>query len=254
VAGTAAGTQFDQLLVQGAVALDGSINSSLINSFVPNPGTALQIVQGAGISGIFGTVTGATLPDGTSLRPEYFPTEVSLIPMLGVLPPANQTVLAAEQHAREAVRLLLAFPFYPNLHFAALCNCAEIIRAQAGSDPNLRRGAVELLCHAVEVVERPRLMASGSENVRAEFFARYSGAYDRLVEWLVEDHRLFDALVYAELCHNRTFLDHIRADGALLTHGLSAPDRQLADEERDLLAAYMAKARELERSRLNRSR
>ncbi len=94
VGGTAAGTQFDQLLVQGAVSLDGSINSSLINSFVPSPGTDLQIIQGASISGIFSTVTGATLPDGTSLRPEYLPTEVSLIPMLSVLPPANQTMLA----------------------------------------------------------------------------------------------------------------------------------------------------------------
>jgi CHAT domain-containing protein len=153
----------------------------------------------------------------------------------------------AERLAAEAVRRLAEMGLYPNLHYAALSNRAEILRARAGDDPDLRRQAIEALAPAVELIERPRLAAPGKDLARAEFFARYAAAFDLLVEWLVEDGRPLEALVYAELCRNRTFLDRIRADGVSLSDSLAPADRDLARQEQALLARYAAIAAELER-------
>ncbi len=144
----------------------------------------------------------------------------------------------AHELASRALAILAPYEVHPNLCFAALCNRAEIRHAQAVDDPVLRRQAIEDLRTAVHLVERPRLAASGREGERSEFLAHYTTAFDLLVTLLVEDHRYPEALRYAELCHNRTFLDQlIRTDNVSLSddpqHGSLA--RPLNEDEVDVV-------------------
>jgi hypothetical protein len=75
--GTLPGTGFDQLVVTGAVALAGALNVSLINGFVPQPGSAYRFLTAGSLSGAFAAtnfpsgLTGMTLEyaaDGVTLR------------------------------------------------------------------------------------------------------------------------------------------------------------------------------------------
>jgi hypothetical protein len=54
--GTSPGTQFDQLLVTGSVALDGALKVSLVNGFAPAAGNSFNILDFTSLSGTFGTV------------------------------------------------------------------------------------------------------------------------------------------------------------------------------------------------------
>lgn len=54
--GTAPGTQYDQLQVNGAVALNGTLSVALANSFVPAAGNAFDILDWTSLSGTFSTI------------------------------------------------------------------------------------------------------------------------------------------------------------------------------------------------------
>jgi T5SS/PEP-CTERM-associated repeat protein len=56
IGGTAAGSQYDQLLVTGSVALDGMLQVSLVNGFAPVAGNSFNILDFTSLSGTFGTV------------------------------------------------------------------------------------------------------------------------------------------------------------------------------------------------------
>ena len=58
IGGAAAGTKFDQLNVTGAVTLGGTLNLSLINSFVPTIGSTFDIMNFASSTGTFATING----------------------------------------------------------------------------------------------------------------------------------------------------------------------------------------------------
>jgi CHAT domain-containing protein len=97
---------------------------------------------------------------------------------------------------------------YPNLQHAALCNRAEILRAEGHRDK-----AMALLAEAVALLEKPRVMLSGTGVTSAEFFAAYAAAYDLQVAWAIQDGDPFKALVFAELRRNRTLLDDLQTSG-----------------------------------------
>ena len=63
------------------------------------------------------------------------------------------------------------------------------------------------------MVEQPRMSLAEGDLIRAEFLAQYTAAFDQLVAWHVENDDPAEALVYAELCRSRTFLDWIRGQG-----------------------------------------
>jgi len=123
---------------------------------------------------------------------------------------ARQRLAAAASQARQACDLLAELAVYPRLHYAALCNYAEVLRAQAGTDAALRAAAVARLRDAVALVETPCLNV-GDEAAQAEFFARHGAAFDLLVEWSIADGDVRQALAYADWSRNRTFLDQIRS-------------------------------------------
>ena len=56
IGGTTAGTEFDQLQVSGTVALDGTLNVTLIDGFRPVIGDVFQIITPNGFSGAFATI------------------------------------------------------------------------------------------------------------------------------------------------------------------------------------------------------
>jgi hypothetical protein len=58
--GTTAGTEFDTLEISGAVALAGTLDVSLIDSFMPSPGDEFQFLTSDGV--IIGTFTTELLP------------------------------------------------------------------------------------------------------------------------------------------------------------------------------------------------
>jgi len=71
--GLTAGTEFDQLVVTGMAMLAGSLEVSIIDSFVPNFGDVFKIVDAGSLSGQFaGLAEGTTLTaDGVELEITY---------------------------------------------------------------------------------------------------------------------------------------------------------------------------------------
>lgn len=56
IGGTTPGSQFDQVHVAGQLALDGTLNVSLINSFAPVIGNSFDILDWSGLSGSFSAI------------------------------------------------------------------------------------------------------------------------------------------------------------------------------------------------------
>jgi len=78
IGGLTAGTQYDQIKAASA-SLNGTLNVSLINGFVPVAGNSFTILSGnAGLSGTFSTVNLPGLPNGLNWTVKYGPTSVVL--------------------------------------------------------------------------------------------------------------------------------------------------------------------------------
>ncbi|MBI2753524.1 MAG: filamentous hemagglutinin N-terminal domain-containing protein [Betaproteobacteria bacterium] len=72
IGGTIAGSQYDQLVVSGTTTLGGTLNTTLINGFVPAAGNTFTLIQSSGaLTGTFGTIV---QPSGTTFNSFYGPT------------------------------------------------------------------------------------------------------------------------------------------------------------------------------------
>jgi hypothetical protein len=78
IAGLTPGTQYDVLAISGPAALDGALNVSTLNGFLPNFGDAFQVVTFASHSGDFATLNGLDLGHGRRLDPVYDPSGLDL--------------------------------------------------------------------------------------------------------------------------------------------------------------------------------
>ena len=76
--GPAPDTQYDRLVVNGNATIDGTLEVTLINSFLPSAGTAVQPLTFASRSGTFATITGLSLGGGLFLAPTYGTTGFTL--------------------------------------------------------------------------------------------------------------------------------------------------------------------------------
>ncbi len=80
--GPAAGTQYDQLIVNGPVTLGGALNVSLVNlgggTFAPALGNVFSIVTADSLGGTFNTLNLPTLPTGRMWYVGYGDTSVQL--------------------------------------------------------------------------------------------------------------------------------------------------------------------------------
>src|SRR5262249_19541386 len=61
LSGTTPGTQFDQVTVYGAAALDGTLNVSRLGGYTPNNGDTFKVLTFASRTGQFATVNGVLL-------------------------------------------------------------------------------------------------------------------------------------------------------------------------------------------------
>jgi hypothetical protein len=78
IGGLAAGLEYDQLQVNGAVALDGTLNVNLINGFSPQPGDSFRFLTFSSQSGDFAIENGLDLGGGLVLSPSYGATGLTL--------------------------------------------------------------------------------------------------------------------------------------------------------------------------------
>ena len=91
IGGLNAGSQFDRLTVTGTAALNGALQVSLINGFVPSPADTLRIVNYGSNTGSFSTFNASNLfstvyrPTGLTLVAGGIPTPI---------PPSNLVALA----------------------------------------------------------------------------------------------------------------------------------------------------------------
>ena len=76
--GLTAGTEHDQLSVSTDAVLDGTLNVTLINGYVPVEGDSFTILEATTVTGTFATVNTPVLPGGTPWRVIYNATSVVL--------------------------------------------------------------------------------------------------------------------------------------------------------------------------------
>lgn len=76
--GTQAGTQFDQILVNGLARLGGTLIVELANNFRPKAGDSFQVLSCKARSGTFAHVSGLDVGDGLIIRLDYQPSGVFL--------------------------------------------------------------------------------------------------------------------------------------------------------------------------------
>jgi hypothetical protein len=77
IGGLVAGTDYDQLRVGGSTSLDGTLNTSLINGFIPVSGNTFTLIQGSGP--LTGTFTTVNQPIGALFNSFYGPTTFDFI-------------------------------------------------------------------------------------------------------------------------------------------------------------------------------
>jgi len=70
-------SEFDRLSISGSATLNGALNISLINGFVPNPGDSFQIMTFGSRSGTFTTIN--DLGAGRSFQVNLTATSLTLV-------------------------------------------------------------------------------------------------------------------------------------------------------------------------------
>ncbi|KPJ89841.1 MAG: hypothetical protein AMS18_12140 [Gemmatimonas sp. SG8_17] len=93
--GLNAGTEYDQVNINGAISLDGTVNLHLINGFIPTVGNVFTVLTFTSRSGNFANITGRDL--GSGLRLDTVWTATSL--ELEVVQPAPAQILFAGDSA-----------------------------------------------------------------------------------------------------------------------------------------------------------
>ncbi|MBZ5600040.1 MAG: FG-GAP-like repeat-containing protein [Acidobacteriia bacterium] len=83
VGGLTAGTQFSQLNVAQSASVDGTLNLSLINGFVPNIGDTFKILNASSVSGTFATINSLCINSDEQFSVTYEATDVLLTVVAG---------------------------------------------------------------------------------------------------------------------------------------------------------------------------
>jgi len=83
IGGLTVGKQYSQLAVANGASLNGTLNVTLINNFVPAIGNTFTILTGSAVSGTFATVNGLSINSGEHFTIKYNPTNVTLTVVSG---------------------------------------------------------------------------------------------------------------------------------------------------------------------------
>ncbi|HVX62934.1 MAG TPA: tetratricopeptide repeat protein [Pirellulales bacterium] len=120
------------------------------------------------------------------------------------------------------------------------------LRAQIAWKLGQRSEAVADLRHALDLAEQQRGLSSGAEQERAEFFGRFSGAFERMVAWQLELGDLGEALSAIERSRARSLLDEMNLGAVDLQIGRPPAERErLRRREMELQGDVAAKERQL---------
>ncbi|MFQ5796053.1 MAG: CARDB domain-containing protein, partial [Candidatus Bipolaricaulia bacterium] len=79
IGGLPAGTEFDKFIINGTATLDGTLNVSLINGFVPIAGDRFQVMTFGSRSGDFATQYGLDLGSGLAFDPVFDTGSLTLV-------------------------------------------------------------------------------------------------------------------------------------------------------------------------------
>jgi hypothetical protein len=71
IEGTSAVTQFDQLSITGTASFDGVANFTLINGYIPSPGSYFPVLPAPNLVNFSAVINGLALPNGGSMVPGY---------------------------------------------------------------------------------------------------------------------------------------------------------------------------------------
>ncbi|TAK46426.1 MAG: filamentous hemagglutinin N-terminal domain-containing protein [Betaproteobacteria bacterium] len=115
VGGTIAGSEYDQLVVNGDVFLDGNLNTLLFGSYTPLPGDSYTIISATGtITGSFANVfqPAGLLPPTAAGPAATSPSQLTVSAISASLPPAieptyNYTVVATEISSEPVENILV---------------------------------------------------------------------------------------------------------------------------------------------------
>jgi hypothetical protein len=83
IGGLTVGKQYSQLAVANGASLNGTLNVTLINNFVPAIGNTFTILTGSAVTGTFATVNGLSINSGEHFTIKYNPTNVTLTVVSG---------------------------------------------------------------------------------------------------------------------------------------------------------------------------
>jgi hypothetical protein len=90
--GTAAGTNYSQLVVNGTTTLAGTLSVTEINGFTPSPGDSYVLIEPTTLSGTFNTTAFPTLPPGDSFNFTYAAAPTGVV--LAVIGPSAASFAA----------------------------------------------------------------------------------------------------------------------------------------------------------------
>lgn len=148
---------------------------------------------------------------------------------LGVLAFHRERLDVAAGYFSDAYAVYQVGEGAPQEHYSVLCNLASVCYARGSQSE-----ASDYLRQAIQLTEVPRTAVSGAEHERAEFFARFSRAFDLLVDWELEAGKIGDAFLSAERARNRTFLDQLALAGVDIRSTLDEDSLPLLERERRL--------------------
>jgi tetratricopeptide (TPR) repeat protein len=120
-------------------------------------------------------------------------------------------------------------PALPVTQFTTLWRLAELADRRKA-----KQEARDLLGRAVQVVERARPRIYGEAPERANYFAQFAPAFERLVEWSVRDGDVESAICAAALGRSRSLMDQLLLAGVDPRKTLPADKRHLLREEAEL--------------------
>jgi len=83
IGGLTAGTQYGQLAVANGASLNGTLNLTLINNFLPAIGNTFTILTTSARTGQFATVNGLSINGGEHFQISYSATSVTLTVVSG---------------------------------------------------------------------------------------------------------------------------------------------------------------------------
>lgn len=79
--------QYDYIDVQGVATLDGTVNVTLLNQFVPPVGASFEMIDAVVVQGTFASYTGLGVGSGKYLSPSYTSTAFSIGTDVDSIPP-----------------------------------------------------------------------------------------------------------------------------------------------------------------------